>query len=139
MVTVARVLRMRASKPAGCRFEETAMERFFVGGVKEAIEALGCVSSDFEQPDVIDHDEVREEDTGDDAVHGVVGAVGADQGPEVLEPEPSDPHPALHDLLTEGLEKEGLPGTGRPANDDVPLPADPFQGPQRALRRDRDQ
>ena len=40
--------------------------------------------------------------------------------------------------LAEGLEQERLAGAGRPADDEVLVPADPFQGPQRGLGGGRD-
>jgi len=83
---------------------------FLVCGIDESIEALGGVGSDFEQADVVDHDQVRAQDPGDDSADGVVGAVCPDESAEVLEAEPRDPHAGLDDLLAEGLEEERLPG-----------------------------
>jgi hypothetical protein len=53
---------------------------FLVSGINEPIKPFGRVGSHFEQPDIIDHDEVGAENTGD-------GVVGADQGAEGLEEE----------------------------------------------------
>ena len=108
---------------------------FLVGGIDEAIETLGGVGPDFEKPDVINHDQIGAEYAGDDTVDGVVGAVRADQGAEVFEAEPRDSHAGFDDLLAEGFEEESLAGSAGPANDDVLLPADPFQRAQRLLRR----
>jgi hypothetical protein len=41
-------------------------------------------------------------------------------------------------VLAKGFEEEGLAGPGRPADDQVLVAADPFQGAQRRLGRGRD-
>ena len=46
--------------------------------------------------------------------------------------------PGFDGGLAEGLEHERLAGAGRPADDEVLVPADPFQGPQRGLGGGRD-
>ena len=112
-VAVARVLGMSSSKAAGCRLELTRDGAFLVGGVDEAVEALGGVLGDGQQPDVVDHDQVGSQDPGDGFADGVVGAVAAEQDAEVLQGEPGDVQAGLDGLLAEGFEQERLPGPGR--------------------------
>ena len=46
-------------------------------------------------------------------------AAGLPVHPEVLTPEPRDPHPGLHGLLSEGLKEDRFPGPGGPADDQL--------------------
>jgi predicted DNA-binding transcriptional regulator AlpA len=99
-----------------------------VGGIDQPVESLGCVGPDGKQPDVIDH-QVGTQDTGDRLGDRVVGAVRADQRPELLQGEPGDVLPGLDGRLAQGLEQERLARPGRAADDEVLVPADPFQNP----------
>lgn len=89
---------------------------FLVGGVDEPIEAFGGVVSDGQQADVVNDYEVGAEDAGDGAGDGVVGAVRADEGAEVLEAEPGDFQALFDGVLAERFEEERLPGAGGPAD-----------------------
>ena len=63
---------------------------FLIGGVDQAVEALGGVLGDREQPDVVDHGQVGAQDPGDGFADGVIGAVAAEQDAEVFQGEPGD-------------------------------------------------
>jgi len=63
---------------------------FFVGGVDQPVEAFGGVGADRQEPDVVDHDQVRAQDAADGLGDRVVGAVRADQHAELFEGEPGD-------------------------------------------------
>jgi hypothetical protein len=56
----------------------------------------------------------------------------------LLEGEPGDVLPGFVGGLAEGLEQERLAGAGRAADDEVLVPANPFQCPQRGLGGGRD-
>jgi hypothetical protein len=99
-----------------------------IRGVDEAVEAFGGVGGNGQEPDVIDHDEVRAQDPGDGLGDGVVGAVPAQQDAEVFEGEPGDPQALLDGVLAERLEQEGLPGARGSADDQVLPAVYPLQG-----------
>ncbi len=61
-----------------------------MGGVDEAVEALGGVLGYREEADVVDDDEVCSQDAGDGFGDGVVGAVSAQEDAEVFEGEPGN-------------------------------------------------
>src|SRR5450755_492795 len=60
--------------------------------------------------------EVGAQDPADRLGEGVVGSVAADQHAKGLEGEPGDVLAVLDGGPAEGLEQEGLAGSGRPAN-----------------------
>lgn len=110
----------------------------FVSCVHDPVESFGRVGGHREQADVIDHHELGPQDPGYGAGDAVVGAVGADQGAEIFEPEPCHTHTGFDGLLAEGFEEERFPGAGRSADDQVFPAGDPFQGAQGLLGRARD-
>lgn len=61
----------------------------FVGGVDDAVEGFGGLAGDWEEPDVVDHDQVGAQHAADGAAGGVVGAVSADEGAEGFETDSS--------------------------------------------------
>lgn len=52
-VAVARVLGMISSNPEGVQIAADGERAPFVGGVDQAVEALGCVGTDGQQADVV--------------------------------------------------------------------------------------
>ena len=74
------------------------------------------------------HDDVGAHDPSDGSAGGVVGAVAANEGAEVLETEPGDLVPVVDGGLAEGFEEVGLAGAGWAAHDEVLGPVDPLEG-----------
>jgi hypothetical protein len=110
----------------------------FVGGIDQAVEPFGGVGADRQQPDVIDYGQVRSQDATDGLGDRVVGPVAADQRAELFQGEPGDVLSGFDGGLAEALKQEGLAGAGGPADDQVLVPADPFQGAQCLLGGGRD-
>ena len=65
-------------EPGGVQVAGDGDAAFLIGGVDEAVEALGGVGADGQQADVVDDDEVGAQDPADRLGEGVVGAVAAD-------------------------------------------------------------
>ncbi len=137
-VAVARVLGISSSNPTGVEVGADRDAAALVGGVDQAVESLGGVGADRQEPDIVDHDQVGPQDAGDGLGDRVVGAVAADQGAELLEGEPGDVLAGCNGCLAEGLEHEGLACPRRAADDEVLVAADPLQGAQRCLGGCRD-
>jgi hypothetical protein len=74
----------------GCRVEvgRDGHRAFLVRGIDQAVQAFSGVLRDGQQPYVINDDQIGSQHAGDGLGHGVVGAVAAQQSPEVFEGEP---------------------------------------------------
>ena len=117
-VAVARILD-QGVEPVRVKLGGDRDGAFLVSGVDEPVEVFGGVSSDFQQPDVIDQDQVGAEDPDDDSIDGAVGAVGADQSAEVLEAEPGGTRIPASTTCWSRASRKTFPGPEEPANDDV--------------------
>jgi hypothetical protein len=79
--------------PEHARFRRVQIGRdrhraFLVGGVHQAVEALGGIGGHRQQSNVIDHDQLGAQDAPDRLDQTVVGPVTADEDAQVLEGEP---------------------------------------------------
>jgi hypothetical protein len=81
----------------------------FVCCVDDPVEAFGSVRGHRQQTNIVNHHQLRAEDSGDGPGDAVIGAVCPDQDAEVLKPEPGRAHPRFDGLLAEGFEEGGFP------------------------------
>ena len=107
-VALAMVLGMSSSNPPGVKVARQGDGAFLVGGVDDAVERLGGLGGDWEQADVVDHDDVGAHDPLDRFGGGVGGAVAADERAEVLETEPGDFVAGIDGGLAERFKEVGL-------------------------------
>lgn len=99
----------------------------FVCGINQAVEALGGVLGDGQQTDVVDDDQVRADDLGEGPGDGVVRAVAADQGSQVLDGEPGDGQAGFDRGLSEGLGEVAFPRPRGSTDAKILAAADPLQ------------
>lgn len=81
-----------------------------VGGVDDPVEPFGGVGGDGQEPNVVDDDDIGSQDALDGSAGGVIGAVAADEGAEVLEAESADVGAMVDGCAAERVEEVGLAG-----------------------------
>ena len=67
----------------------------FIAGVDESVKPFGGVIADGQHADVVDDDEIDASDPFDRFGDGVVGAVAADEGAEIVDAEPGRRAPGV--------------------------------------------
>lgn len=118
---------MSSSNPAGCRFEETATERFSQAA-STSRSSPSAASAGTGKVQYRPRRSGRAQDSGDGFGDGVVGPVPAEQHAKVLQGEPGDVEAGFDGLLAEGFEQERFGAAGESAYDQVLPASDPFQG-----------